>query len=81
MPTIQIKRGTRSQINNAASANQLKVGEPYFVSDENRLAIGTAINNYASFPTQSEVDALAYNQDWGLIDGSLASYDDFGGLV
>lgn len=80
MPSIKVKRGTKTQIDAAAALNQLAEGEPYLMTDQQRFAIGIAANSYQPLPTMAEVDALAANQDWGLIDGSLTSYDDFGGL-
>lgn len=46
-PVIQIKRGTRAQLNAAASAAALKAGEPYLVTDENSLAVGLTTTTYA----------------------------------
>jgi hypothetical protein len=48
MPKILIKRGTRAQIDAAASASGLTAGELYLITDENRLAVGTAVNAYTS---------------------------------
>ena len=45
--TIQIKRGTRAQLNAAASANGLQMGEPYLITDEGRLAVGLSPTTYA----------------------------------
>lgn len=30
---------------------------------------------------QTQINSLASNQDWGLITGSLDSYDDFGSIA
>ena len=46
MLKIKFKRGTRSQLNTAASANQLEQGEPYLITDENRIAIGLTASTY-----------------------------------
>lgn len=46
MPRLRIKRGTRAQIETAKAAGQLAAGELYLVTDENRLAFGTATNAY-----------------------------------
>jgi hypothetical protein len=53
--TIQIKRGTRAQIETAKAAGQLKDGEPYLITDENRLAVGTSTNGYSSFVKTTEL--------------------------
>jgi hypothetical protein len=44
---IQFKRGTRAQIDSAASASQLRVAEPYLLTDENRMALGLSVSSYA----------------------------------
>jgi hypothetical protein len=44
---IQFKRGTRAQIDSAASSNQLRVAEPYLLTDENRMALGLSVSSYA----------------------------------
>ena len=59
MPSIQHKRGTLSQIDSAASSNQLKVGEVYLATDEERLTVATAVNAHAPVAKQSEISALA----------------------
>lgn len=57
MPSLQHKRGTRTQINAAAAANNLKVGEVYFITGENRLAVGTAVNAFQDFAKTTETSA------------------------
>mgnify|MGYP000892563024 FL=1 len=57
MPSVQNKRGTRAQLNAAATANQLKIGEIYLITDEDRLAVGTSVNTYQDFSKLSELDA------------------------
>lgn len=46
MALIRLKRGTRSEIETAASADGLVAGEPYLVTDEERLAIATATDMF-----------------------------------
>ena len=46
MALIRFKRGTRAQLDAAATANELSAGEPYLVTDEERVAVGTATNDY-----------------------------------
>lgn len=53
--TIQIKRGTRAQIEAAKVAGQLKDGEPYLITDENRLAVGVSSSGYSSFVKTNEL--------------------------
>lgn len=53
--TIQIKRGTRAQIEAAKAAGLLKDGEPYLIIDEDRLAVGVSPNGYSSFAKLEEL--------------------------
>jgi hypothetical protein len=53
--TIQIKRGTRAQIEAAKAAGQLRDGEPYLITDENRVAVGTSSSGYSSFAKVEEL--------------------------
>lgn len=46
MAEIRFKRGTRAQIDAAAAADELKAGEPYLITDEGRLALGTGAGEY-----------------------------------
>jgi hypothetical protein len=46
MATIKVKRGTRSEINTAASASGLNQGELYLITDEDVLAVGTSTSTY-----------------------------------
>lgn len=54
MPKVFVKRGTRAQLNTAASANQLNAGEPYLITDENRIAMGLSASTYEVFAKTSE---------------------------
>lgn len=54
--TIQIKRGTRAQIEAAAASDQLRDGEPYLITDEQRLGVGTGSNAYSSFAKLEELE-------------------------
>lgn len=68
---LQIKRGTRAQIDAAAASGQLKAGEPYFITDEDRVAVGISTTTYESFAKESEAGGSG---GWGTIsDVSLAS--------
>jgi hypothetical protein len=55
--TLKFKSGTRAQLNTAASSNGLLSGEPYFITDENRIAIGASTSTYVDFATLSEIQA------------------------
>lgn len=54
MPSLTHKRGTRAQIDAAASANGLRNGEVYLITDEARLTVGTAANAHSPLAKQSE---------------------------
>jgi hypothetical protein len=55
MPSILIKRGTRAQLNAAATSNGLNAGELYFIADEAKLAVGVSVSTYTDIakPQQS----------------------------
>ena len=61
--TIQIKRGTRAQIEAAKAAGQLRDGEPYLIIDENRLAVGTSTSGYSSFAKTEELKDENINKE------------------
>lgn len=46
MAQLRIKRGTRAQLDAAAAASQLRQGEPYLITDENRIAVGVSTTTY-----------------------------------
>lgn len=52
---------TRAQIDAAAGAGQLLVGEPYLIADENRLAVGTAVNAYAAAAKSADISGSGLN--------------------
>ena len=47
--TIRAKRGTRAQLNAAASANNIVEGELYLITDEQRMAVGISPTSYQTF--------------------------------
>jgi hypothetical protein len=53
MAIIQFKRGTRAQIDSAAGASQLRVAEPYLLTDEGRMALGLSATSYADLMMRS----------------------------
>lgn len=57
MAKVLLKRGTRAQIDAAAAGGTLVAGEPYFITDEGRMAVGTSASAYASFAKEGEVAA------------------------
>lgn len=46
MAVIRAKRGTRAQLNAAAASGLLLSGEPYLITDEGIIAIGTGASSY-----------------------------------
>lgn len=54
MPSISHKRGTRAQIDAAATTNGLRVGEVYLLTDEARLTVGTAADAHQPLAKQGE---------------------------
>ena len=86
MAKVLIKRGTRAQINSAASATGLLAGEPYLITDENRLAIGLSTTTYAEAAKPGDAISIAdINLDGGtdigadLVDADLILVDDGAG--
>lgn len=59
MTSIRHKRGTRAQIESAAANGELQAGELYFITDENRLTIGTANNDHQPVARQDEGSVAA----------------------
>jgi hypothetical protein len=55
---ILIKRGTRLQLEAAKTGATLNIGELYYITDEARIAVGTANNNYQDFLKANEAVAL-----------------------
>jgi hypothetical protein len=69
--TLKFKSGTRAQLNTAASSNVLNVGEPYYITDENRIAIGTSSSTYQDFlkPT----DNVQAHPSWDVRTGAYTA--------
>lgn len=55
---LKLKRGTRAQIDAGVTGNLLNLGEPYLITDEGRIAVGTGSNSYATFAKSSEIQPL-----------------------
>ena len=54
MPSLSHKRGTRAQVDAAATANALRVGEVYLITDEARLTVGTSASTHQPAAKQGE---------------------------
>ena len=72
MATIKVKRGTRSQINTAASASGLNQGELYLITDEDILAVGTAAASYTDVNSSSGGSGSSYIEHSSTVSDSLA---------
>ena len=53
--TIKFLRTTRANLETQKTASGLILGEPYLITDENRIAIATAVNAYYDFALKSEL--------------------------
>lgn len=58
MLSLKVKRGTRSQLDAAASAGKLASGEPYLITDEARLAVGISGTEYAAMARLEETENI-----------------------
>jgi len=72
MATIKVKRGTRSEINTAASASGLNQGELYLITDEDVLAVGTAAGSYTDVNSSSGGSGSSYIEHSSTVSDSLA---------
>lgn len=54
MPSLSHKRGTRAQVDAAAAASALRVGEVYLITDEARLTVGTSASTHQPAAKQGE---------------------------
>lgn len=57
MTRIQLKRGTRAQLDAAAADALLAVGEPYLITDEGRLAVATTASTFTAALKEGEAGA------------------------
>lgn len=54
MTRIQLKRGTRAQLDAAAADALLAVGEPYLITDEGRLAVAMTVSTFTVMLKEGE---------------------------
>lgn len=54
---IKILRTTRANLNTQASGSGLIVGEPYLITDENRIAVALTTSTYQDYAKSTEVPA------------------------
>ena len=55
MSSLKIKRGSYAQFTAGGTAHQLKEGEPYLITDQGRIAVGTSTSTFEVFAKLSEV--------------------------
>ncbi|MEJ5127609.1 hypothetical protein WH367_16330 [Comamonas sp. MYb21] len=55
MTAIKMKRGSRAQIEAAASVGGLAAGEPYLVTDKEAIAVGTGAGSFSQMIAGSGV--------------------------
>ena len=67
--SLKVKRGTRAQIDAAAAVGGLIAGEPYLITDEDRLAVGLSTTAYATGAKQSHNHTLGDVTDSGAMAG------------
>lgn len=71
MAVILLKRGTRAQLDAAALVGQLRDGEPYLITDESRIAVGTSATTYDETGRHAELAGIAQESTLGLVAGLL----------
>ena len=79
MAAIRFKRGTRAQLNTAAAASGLAQGEPYLITDESRVAVGTAASAFKAFVRED--DAIVASQTHAAAGKTTPADADELGLV
>ena len=52
--TISFLKTTRGNLNTQASANALIPGEPYLITDENRIAVALSVSTYQTYLKEGE---------------------------
>lgn len=64
MPSLAHKRGTRAQVDAAATANALRPGEVYLITDEARLTVGVANNAHQPLAKEGEGGGGGGSDPW-----------------
>jgi hypothetical protein len=52
---IQLLRTTRANLEAQKTANDLFEAEPYWITDEQRIAVGTGVNTYTTMPNEADL--------------------------
>lgn len=55
---ILLKRGLNADLISLATAGGLNLGEPYFITDQDRVAIGLTTSTYQTFAKLSEIPVV-----------------------
>jgi hypothetical protein len=70
---IQVLRATRSALNTQAGSNNLLVGEPYYITDEERLGVGTGAGGFAACFMEGDTLAIANGGTGATTDAAARS--------
>jgi hypothetical protein len=63
--TIKFLRTTRANLDSQAGSSGLLVGEPYLITDEDRIAIALTTSTYATYVKQADFGVLQFMVDGG----------------
>lgn len=69
--TIKILRTTKANLDTQKNANNLLAGEPYLITDEDRIAVGIGVNSYSELAKKSEVGGFNYSTKFLFIEDFL----------
>jgi hypothetical protein len=59
LAALRVKRGTRAQLDAAAASSGLATGEPYLITDDGMLAVGTSASTYEAYARVTGCKAIA----------------------
>jgi hypothetical protein len=76
---ILLKKGTIAQLNAAAALNQLNEKEPYYITDEQRLAVGITVNSYSKSLVSSDLNKYEFTEETLTIN--TAVYGSYSGTI
>jgi hypothetical protein len=85
MPRVQIKRGTLTQLQAAATANQLLIGEQYLITNTGQTAVATSASTFELIEKRSNTAKLdsanTFTQDQQFGSGTQTTTVSGSGLV
>ena len=81
MSSLKIKRGSYAQLVAAATADQLKEGEPYLITDQGRIAVGTSTSTFEVFAKIEEASAAQVAILTNTQQSTVTTYADITQLV